>query len=399
MAGFSPNLYLAALGPLTELFGVIIVVAVFALLRSQADRRPYFRTWEKSWVFLAVSLTAGLFYERFVDPESVFYPASPATTYFAAAAFLGMRLLAVACVLNGISLYVRGAEKKWLVAASIGVAVVLAIAIDTQRTPLAPLALWHGPITAIAYGFGAWQIVRLPASRQGIGTRLTAIGLGSLALLSVSLAAFYLLQRMAPDITTNPWLIRFARYGFYSELILQFTLAWAMIRLLIEDGRHEADDTRAHMKLIQDRDTLGDLYDSASRILGRRAFDAQLGLGFARASFGTVALMKVANYQRVAAEHSAGVAEALVANLAGVLDSAVRAHDRVYRWSADELMIVMPRAVPQVARARVEVLAARAAPLSISGSREPLRADVAVAVQFYEGGDELARAAANVARG
>ncbi|MDQ8165839.1 MAG: diguanylate cyclase [Gemmatimonadota bacterium] len=399
MSGFSPNLYLAALGPLTELFGVIIVVAVFALLRGQADRRPYFRAWETSWVFLAVSLTAGLFYERFVDPESVFYPANPATTYLTAVAFMGFRFMAVAMVLNGISLYVRGATKKWLAPAGIGVALVLAIVVDTRQTPLAPLALVLGPVTAIAYGFGAWRIVSLPRTRKGFGSRLTAIGLASLAMLGAALATFYLLQRIAPDVTANPWLVRFARYGFYGELIVQLALAWAMIRLLIEDGHHEVDDARAHMKLLHDRDTLGDLYDNASRLLGRRAFDAQLGLGFARASFGTVALMKIANYQRVAAEQSGGVAEALVANLAGVLNSAVRAHDRVYRWSPDELMIVMPRAVPQVARARVEMLAARAAPLTVAGSREPLRADVAVAVQFYEGGDELTRAAANISRG
>ncbi len=399
MSAFSPNLYLAALGPLTELLGVIIVVAAFALLRGQAERRPYFRVWETAWVFLAVSLTAGLFYERFVDPDSVFYPAMPATTYLTAAAFLGFRFMAVAMVLNGISLYVRGATKQWLAPAGIGVAVVLAFFIDTQRTPLAPLALAHGPLTAIAYGFGAWQIVSLPRARQGFGTRLTTIGLASLAILGAALATFYLLQRVAPDITGNPWLVRFARYGFYGELVLQLALAWAMIRLLIEDGHHEADDARSYMKLLHDRDSLGDLYDNASRLLGRRAFDAQLGLGLARAGFGTVALMKVANYQRVAAEHSAGVAEALVANLAGVLDSAVRSHDRVYRWSTDELMVVMPRAVPRVARARVEMLAARAAPLTMAGSREPLRAEVAVAVQFFEGGDELARAATSLSRG
>ncbi|MCX5754749.1 MAG: hypothetical protein NTX19_01315 [Gemmatimonadetes bacterium] len=69
----SPNLYLAALGPMSELLGLVVIVAVFALLRAQADRRTYFRTWEMSWVFFAVALTSGLFYERFIDPESVFF--------------------------------------------------------------------------------------------------------------------------------------------------------------------------------------------------------------------------------------------------------------------------------------------------------------------------------------
>lgn len=87
----SPNLYLAALGPMSELLGLVVIVAVFALLRAQADRRTYFRTWEMSWVFFAVALTSGLFYERFIDPESVFFPAGAAKTFLAAAMHVGFR--------------------------------------------------------------------------------------------------------------------------------------------------------------------------------------------------------------------------------------------------------------------------------------------------------------------
>ncbi|MBM4194798.1 MAG: hypothetical protein FJ202_10530 [Gemmatimonadetes bacterium] len=89
MLGFSPHLYLAALGPLTELFGVVLIFAVFALLRSQADRRGYFQAWERSWVLLAAALLSGLCYERFVDSNSVFYPQSPTTTFVLGALYMG----------------------------------------------------------------------------------------------------------------------------------------------------------------------------------------------------------------------------------------------------------------------------------------------------------------------
>jgi GGDEF domain-containing protein len=245
----------------------------------------------------------------------------------------------------------------------------------------------------LIYAWAAVTLVALPASRQSLGTRFATTLLFAVALLDASLAAFYALQRMSPDVTANPWLVRFARYGFYSDLVLQLGLAWAMVRLLIEDSRRESDDTRAHLRLVQDRDKLGDLYDQQARLLGRRAFDALVGLDFARASFGSVAHVRITNFDRIGNDHSPSVAHALVAHVAGVLDSAVRAHDRVYRWAPDELLVVMPRAIPAVARSRVEFLAGRAAPLAVSGLREPVRAELAVSVHFFAGGEDLASAA------
>ncbi len=396
MSTLSPNLYLAALGPLIELLGVLVIIGAFALLRGPADRRPYFKAWEKSFVFFAVSLTAGLFYERFVDPSSVFYPASPVTTKLTAAAFLAFRLLTMAMVVSGVQIFTRGEVAKWLPKVALVLAIGLALLADTTRTPLAPLRMLHGPVGMIAFGYCAWVFASLPRSRRSSGTRFAAFACFMLAALSGSLGLYHLAEVFAPEVLGNPWLTRYSRYGFYTDLILRFALAWAMVRLIFEDSRHEADDTRAHLRLVQDREKLGDLYDAKARLLGRRAFDAFVGLDFARASFGSVAFVRIANFQRVANEHGPEIAEALVVNVGGVLDSAVRTHDRVYRWSTNELLIVMPRAVPGVARARVEMIANRVAPLTVSGAREPLKAETAVAVQAYSGGETLAAAAAAV---
>lgn len=394
MRGFSPNLYLAALGPLTELFGILVIVGIFALLRSQADRRPYFRSWELSYVFFAVSLTAGLFYERFVDPDSVFYPASPVTTKLTALAFLVFRLLAMAMLIGGVQQLVRGEVAKWLTGAAVVLGIVLAVIAETRATPLAPFRLFHGPFGAAAAGYCAWLLVRLPRSRQSGGTRMLALSFIGLAFLSATLALFYIAQRVSPDLTSNPWLVRYDRYGFYSDLVLRLALAWAMVRVVIEDGRREVDDTEAYLKLLQDRERLGDLFDPGSRLLARRAFDALIGLDMARASFGSVVCIHVTNARRVASEISERAAEALVANLAGVVSSAVRTHDRVYRWSSDELLVVLPRAVPAVARERVEQIVARAAAVPLVAGKDPVRAVVSIAVRPYTGGEDLAAAAA-----
>ena len=359
---------------MSELCGVVIVVGIFALLRSQADRRTYFRAWEISWVFFAVSLLAGLFYERMVDPDSVFFPASAAKTFLAAATHTGFRLPALAMVVAGVQLYTGGTKWSWTTKAAFPLGVVLAWPMDTAHGSLESLSIVHGPFAVVAYLYAAFAMSRLPRSRQSAGTRLASVMAFGLAALAAALAVFYLLQRTASPITALPWAVRFARYGFYGDLLLQLGFAWAMIHLLVEDTRRENDDTRAQVRLIQDRASMADLYDAKTRLLGRRAFDALVGLDFARASFGSVVRLHIANYRRVAADQNPSIAEALLTHVAGVLEGSVREHDRVYRWGEDELLVVMPRAVPGVARARIEFMLGRTAPLSVPGIREGVRA-------------------------
>ena len=398
MNTLSPNLYIATLGPLAELLGIVVVIGIFTLLRGQADRHPYFKAWEVAFVFFAVSLTAGLFYDRFVDATSVFYPASTITTRALAIAFLAFRLLSMAMFVSGAQLYARGSITKWLPRVAIPLAVALAFLVDTTRTPLAPLRMLHGPIATLAFVYCAQLFGTLPRSRRSVGTRFATAAFVFLAALAASLAAFYVLQLTGAAITGNPWLVRFARYSFFIDLSLRLLLSWAMIRLLTEDTNREAADTRAHLRLVHDRDKLGDLYDVNARLLGRRAFEAFVGLDFARASFGSVAHVRISNFARVAQEHGPETAEALVVNVAGVLDSAVRAHDRVFRWGPDEILIVMPRAVAGVARSRVEFLVGRVAPLTLARGGS-LRAETAVAVQFFRGGEDLTAAAAKASAG
>jgi GGDEF domain-containing protein len=389
----SPNLYLATLGPVSEVFGLLVVIAVFALLRAQADRRAYFTTWEKAWVFLATGLVAGVLYERFIDAESIFYPVAPSTSYITAAVYLGARAAAVAMIVTGVQLFVRGSATPWLMMAAAPAGLVLAWITDTRHTPLAALALLHGPIAAMAFAYASLAFNTLPPSRHSLGTRAASIGFAGLALLGVTLAVFYWLQRAGSPITAAPWAVRYARYGFYSELLLNLFTAWAMVRILVEDGRRENDDARARMRLLQDREHMADMYDTRTMLLSRRAFDGKVGLEFARASFGSVVRVQVTNYGRIAAELSPSVAEALLTHLAGVLDGSVRTHDRVYRWAQDELLVVMPRAIPKVARARVEFTMGRAAPLAAQGVPKGLAAEAAVTVEAYRGGEDLADAA------
>jgi GGDEF domain-containing protein len=243
-----------------------------------------------------------------------------------------------------------------------------------------------------AYAYGASLFAALPESRHSTGSRLAAFTLSALTLLWGALVVFYFSARLDASLSAQPWFVRLERYGFYADLLLQLSLAYAMVRLLFEDGAREAVDTRAQLELLQDRQRLPQYYDDPSGLLNRRAFDASVGLDFSRASFGSVVRLRLTNLEKTITEQGASVGDTLLKHFAGVLDNAVRAHDRVYRWDNRDFLVVMPRAVPRVANARMQLLLTRAAPLLVAGVREAIRPEVVVAVAPFTGAEDLAAA-------
>ncbi len=388
----TPNLVVAALGPFAELLGVVVLYALFTLLRSQADRRPYFKAWEESWVTMAVGLVAAVIFQRLTDPNSVLYATSPFWPWLFGFAYLAFKLLSLALLVSGARLFLSGSSARLLVKVAVPLGLALSLAADTFNGRLAALGLAHGLFTVAACAYGAALFAALPASRHSVASRLASLTLSSLALLWAALVVFYFSARLDASLSAQPWFVRLERYGFYADLLLQFSLAYAMVRLLFEDGDRESVDTRAQLELLQDRQRLPQYYDEPSGLLNRRAFDASVGLDFARASFGSVVRLRLTNLEKTITEQGASVGDTLLKHFAGVLDNSVRAHDRVYRWDNRDFLVVMPRAVPRVANARMQLLLTRAAPLLVAGVRETIRPEVVAAVAPFTGSEDLAGA-------
>ncbi|MBI3569354.1 MAG: GGDEF domain-containing protein [Gemmatimonadetes bacterium] len=392
------NLIIASLGPFAELIGVVALVALFTLLRGQADRRPYFKAWEESWVMLAVSLTAGVIYQRLTDPTSVLLSDSRAATWLFAAAYFAFRLLALARLVFGARVYVNGARERWFFLAAAPAGVALSIVVETSRTQLGQLGLAVGPFAVAAYLYGAARLAAMPPSRRSLGSRLATLAMGALALAWTGLTVFHLAARLDASLAGVPSWVRFERYGFFIELALQLALGYAMVRLLFEDGRRDATDTQAHLKVLHDRALLADFYDDETGLLNRKALDHAVGLDFAMASFGSVARVRVADLASLTQRYGAKTTEALVTHFAGVLSSGVRTHDWVFRWAPTEFIVVMPRAVPGVAHARLDHLLTRAAPFAIAGVRDSVRAEATVSIAPYSGAEDLSAAIEQTAR-
>ena len=383
------HVIIAGLGPFAELIGVFVLVALFTLMRGQADRRTYFKAWEESWVMLAVALLAGVIYQRLTDPTSVLYPGTPFSTWLLACAYMAFKLLSFALLIVGVRLLTSGDRARWFVKAAVPVAVALSLVADTRNGLIGSLALFHGPLAVVTYASAALFITRLPASRHSLGSRIAQLALAGLVALWTMLVAFGVFIRIGNGVATIPWFVRIERYGFFFDLALQLGLGYAMVRMLFEDVKRETDDTRAQLTLLQDRQRLDDLYDPATNLLNRRAYDAAVGLDFANASFGSVLLVRMDN---AGGALGASDSDAMFVDFAKMLDNAVRSHDRVYRWSDREFLVVMPRATPDVAQSRMQFLVSRAAPFAIAGMRESVRLGAALSVAPFTGREDLGAA-------
>jgi GGDEF domain-containing protein len=388
------HVIIAGLGPFAELLGVFVLVALFTLLRGQADRRPYFKAWEESWVMLAVGLLAGVIYQRLTDPTSVLYPGTAFSTWLFAFGYLAFKFLAFASLIAGVHLFTTGDRNRLLIKAAVPTALALALIADTRDGLIGSLNLYHGPVAVITYAFAAVLVTRLPDSRHSLGSRIAQLVLITLTAFWAALIAFDLAARLQSGVAAMPWFVRTERYAFFLDLALQLALGYAMVRLLFEDAKREADDTRAQLTLLQDRERLADLYDVPTSLLNHRAYDAAVGLDFAKASFGSVLLVRMDNAGGVL---GASDAEAMFVDFAKMLDSAVRSHDRVFRWSEREFLVVMPRATPDVAQARMQFLVARAAPFTVAGKRESVRAGAALSVAAFTGAEDLGAAVRTLA--
>lgn len=390
------HILIAGLGPFVEAIGVVAIVALFTLLRGQADRRPYFKAWEEGWVMLAVSMTAGVIYQRLTEPSSVLLSESRATTWLFAATYFGFRLMALALMVHGTRMYAVGDRNRRLVTAAAPVGIALTLFADTFRTQLGGLSLYFGPFVALAAAYAAWQMASLPKSRQSVGSSVALWSLAGVAALWSGLVLFGIGVRTGGAFASNPWFVRFERYGFFLDLIALTGVAYAMVQLLFEDARRDNADAQSHLSVLHDRNRLAEFHDDESGLLNRRAFEEALGLDFAMASFGSVARIRVTNHESLAAEHGQQNADAMLAHFAAVLSSGTRVHDWVFRWNPTDFLVVMPRAVPPVALNRLNFLLARAAPFAISGVRDAVRADTVLAVEPFSGAEDLTAAAKRV---
>ncbi|MGA9852051.1 MAG: GGDEF domain-containing protein [Gammaproteobacteria bacterium] len=374
---------LLSFGLISQLVTILLLVVLFVLLRRHAGRRPYFYAWSNAWIVFAVALTA-LVSRYNLMPDIAGQDASAlwwnGICYFI---YQFGKLAFLVLLLRGTLLYLRGLGQprfglmRWLWAA---VGAVALISVAGSRT-LHAVMFWQGLCNVVVYAFCTVAMLTLPIPRRSLGTRTTGIVLGA----SLALWLGYLivlLNTVLPEAQMGSGLQSLMDGpNNYLDLILSMLLAFGMVLVLFEDTRREIDTAHQELRVAHEQLLRESYLDALTGAYNRRAFNEGTGLEDARGSFGVLVALDMDNLKDVNDVYGHKHGDALLRHFASVLRAGLRPSDKLYRMGGDEFLVVMPRAVVNIAGPRMQELIATAPSLRVadSGTLIKLRASVGTA--------------------
>lgn len=383
-----PQALISYLGLLAQAGASGLLVLLFLLLRTHAQRRRYFQAWSLGWVALAVSLAALVArYELFPALPGVESRDLAVLTLYTAyqlgklgfLAFLvaGTLLLAVGRLRRRVTLAVFAALPVYSV-----VSVALSPGLDG-------VVLWQAPWVIGAAGYCALRLAALPAGRQSLGTRLTAGVLAAMAALwSLYLVGFA--QVVTREEGTAVGLLdALVRSNSYLDLLGSMLLAFGMVLILLEDQHREIDDAYGQLEVAYARLRGESLYDPLTGCLNRRALEERVGLDGVAGDYGAVAVLDLDNLKVVNDRWGHLAGDRLLQHFAAVLRDSVRPTDRIYRLGGDEFLLLLRRGRADRVATRLEELLGRAAPPPDDPTGGALQLEVSLGCADYDRVEDL----------
>lgn len=387
------TLAVVRIGVAMQFAATLLLVLLFTLLRSQAQRRAYFVCWGRGWALLALGLAA-LFVQFFFFNG----PFQDADDYRPVERALGgvyqfSKLGFLVAVLAGTLDYTRGIRTRRFFRVGLVGALLYAL-LSMQGVTLAGTMIWQIPLTAGTYFACAYVLLGLAPSRRSLGSRVTGLFFAAFGVVWLSYTLVFQPGLITPLVDIGAFLQQAAYYNAYIDLLFQMLVAFGMILILLEDAKRETESAHAELAVAHQELKAESLRDSLTRALNRRAFNEGAGLEAARSGFGTVIVFDLDNLKDVndALGHRAG--DALLQYFVEVLRAQMRPTDKLFRFGGDEFLLVMPRARQDEAVERFRTLLAEIPPMiwEVDGSRVPLR--VSLGASAFRGGEDLDAAVA-----
>lgn len=338
---------LSFLGVIVELGGALMLVGLFLMLRQFVPRRAYFRAWTAAWGVVAVAVFV-LAIRYVLAPQldsATVADAHPAVRglYFV---YQLCKALGYVFFLRGTLMYVSGSaigqgatRRIWAVAVLFAVVSTLA-----SRHGFNEMVVWQSAIAVPALGYCASALFWLPRSRRTPGSVATGVCFGVLALLWLVYAGAFSLAMEPPSIPLPVVAGKIIALHAYFDLAVDVLLGYAMVLVLMEDGRREANDAQAELRVTHDQLRRAALYDSLTDSLNRRAFAEGVGLDMVRATFGTVVLADLDNLKLVNDHYGHPAGDQVLRRCADVLRNTLRSYDKLYRWGGDEFLLIVTSA-------------------------------------------------------
>lgn len=371
------------IGVVVQLGGALLLVLLFVLLRRYVLRRSYFAAWTAAWACGALAILA-LCVRYIIMPQLVTSPiddaSAPVRTLYLV--YQVGKLASFAFFVSGTAMYVTGSRllgsRNSVFAMTLAYAIVSLIGSSGN---LNQLVVWQAPVAVVSLGACAALLFTLPPSRRTLGS---AVGGGAFA----TLATLWLLYGIAFGIASSGsgaqgWVQAVVRFNTYFDLLLNVALGFAMVVLLMEDGKREVDDAQAELRVAHDQLRRAALYDPLTDSLNRRAFEQGVGLEMARGTFGTVVIADLDNLKAVndAFGHPAG--DRLLRQCAELLRSTLRPYDKLYRWGGDEFLLLIPSARGTDVEARLTEVLGRAQPIQVGTGDRPVTLEVSLGTADY----------------
>ena len=384
------NGLIQTIGVIAQFFGALLLVGLFALLRTRALRRDYFNAWARAWLSLVVAI--GAMASRRLLLAS--YDARLLNSDFQNLRFVYVvyqfaKLMFFAFLVLGTVAYLRGAKSRTLLLAAVIAAAAYTATSVAFSSALATVIVWQVPVAVCAFSYCAYLLVSVPRSRRSLGNRATAAAFALMAALWALYAVAFGYTSAGEGGAAYEMLALVVRYNGYADLLLQMLLGYGMVVILMEDAKREVDDAHAELAVAHDQLLRVSLYDSLTGSLNRRAFSEGVGLEAAKHTFGCVVVVDTDNLKQVNDGYGHGVGDVLLQHIAVTLRTALPLSGRLYRWGGDEFLLVLPGLRAAEGQARLDAALAAAAPVPLGRGGEPIAILVSVGVADYASGEAL----------
>ncbi len=256
------------IGAFSQFGGTLLLMALFALLRSYGGTREHFRRWTWAWWAMAAGIAAafGLFL-IFRGPAGSSPRLGDVDVRALIFVYLGAKILFITLLWSGARAYAEPERWNPSLRVLVAGATIFALVIILGGVPLRAIPLWQAPVAVVCAIWSARLLTRASASRGGVGTRVVAVGFWVLAVLW----ATYFLARARPPAAVPTGLDAVLSgallYNWFLDLLVELVLAFGMVVLLVEDATRDAERAGAGLREVQEqmRETSANLQSIVER--------------------------------------------------------------------------------------------------------------------------------------
>jgi diguanylate cyclase (GGDEF)-like protein len=375
------------IGLSTQVAAAILLALLFQLLHTKARRKRYFTMWSMAWVSLAVSLATLLPAIR-AGGSAIPGSALPSSLYLGIAIYQVGKISFLVFLLAGTLLYTRGGAWRKMLIWGLAIAVPYGLATVITRPEVSHTILWQAIAVIPVTAFCSLLLLRLPAQRRSLGSRLSGAIFALKAIVWIGNLGYTWQVTIEQRGSLVGWAAWISEYGAFLDLLLDVLLGIGMVLLLMEETVREVSSAYNELAVTHSHLERDSYIDPLTGSFNRMAFKRGYGMQSARASYGTVAVFDLDDLKTINDMYGHQAGDQALQHFAESLRSVLRPSDKIFRWGGDEFLAVFPFAKSSEIQARLRSFLINIKPLQLKDSVQ-VKVKASMGVADYPGGNEL----------